>query len=294
MSDDWAYPVYMDYNWTYDAEIAWVGEDDRGALSDIEYYPGGEPMIKTRPEPGVRRVLVRPKSMGSFVAAMFFLDALRHRHGDVPELILPYVPGARQDRLNDEGDYLFTAKSVAEMINDRYLPKVTIVDPHSDVTPALIERCRVIPAVDALHANSPTLSYDVVIAPDGGAEKRAGLVAKRLGIPLLHAWKSRSIRTGEITKFGIEDCSEYDRFLMVDDICDGGGTFFGLRQAMHPMRDSKPAHVDLYVTHGVFSRGTDLFAGMFDNVFCTDSIHGDKGSARVISICQRLLEKGML
>src|SRR4051812_41287802 len=83
----------------------------------VEYYPNKEPLIRW-PELldfsdlNEIRLLVRPKSMTSFLASLFFVDALRERYGKnkIYSLILPLVPGSRQDRLNKEGDFLFTAK----------------------------------------------------------------------------------------------------------------------------------------------------------------------------------------
>src|SRR6185295_11067489 len=84
-------------------------------------YPGGEPLFEHGRGFHCFRLLVRPSSIQSLMAALFFIDALHARGHDerTIDLILPYVPGARQDRLNDEGDFLFTAKSVAKEINAR-------------------------------------------------------------------------------------------------------------------------------------------------------------------------------
>ena len=44
--------------------------------------------------------------------------------------------------------------------------------------------------------------------------------------------------------------------LILDDICDGGGTFTGLS---HVLRGTYGARaVDLFVTHGIFSKGLPL------------------------------------
>jgi len=249
----------------------------------VNQYPDGMPMVPHAIgfRQKIVRVLLRPSSMQAFVAAMFWIDALAERGYDIPDLILPFVPGARQDRLNDAGDFLFTAKSVAKMINARRFPRVTIVDPHSEVTPGLIDRCEVVPAAWCF----PKQSYAAVIAPDAGAEKRALGVATKLEVQLYHAWKRRNISTGAISGFGVEPLPVgIGRVLVVDDICDGGGTFLGLAGQLGTMT------ADLFVTHGIFSQGTAPLLSRFGTVYTTDSILGaPRDGVTVIPCCERLL-----
>jgi len=267
---------------------------------DIEpsSYPGGEPLIESRLLTAypvtVRRLLVRPWSIQSLVTALFFVDALYERgHDRDITLVLPYVPGARQDRLNDDGDFLFTVKSVANEINARQFRSVIVVDPHSDVTPALIDRCFVVHAADFLQI--PKGKYAAVVSPDAGAEKRAGRVARELDVPLIHAWKTRDVATGKISGFGVEQVKASElaerRVLVVDDICDGGGTFIGLAQQIKYDYD---VDLHLYVTHGLFSKGVDPLKTLYSHIYCTDSIIRDRPGVIEIPICQRLLEGGAL
>src|ERR1700690_3762577 len=121
--------------------------DSYSKTLDINVYPDNTPIIKWasgRSSDLFRSILVRPITMTDFVAAMFWVDAYKWRYRHVPHLVLPFVPGARQDRLNNSGDFLFTAKSIANMINDRCFPSVTILDPHSEVISALINNCTVV------------------------------------------------------------------------------------------------------------------------------------------------------
>lgn len=254
-------------------------------------YPDTMPLIKQPLDGFPKRVLLRPKSLASFMAAMFWIDAIAERGHPVPDLVLPFVPGARQDRLNDSGDYLFTAKSIANEINVRGFPSVTVLDPHSEVTPALIDRCRVTHAADCL--TIPKGKYAAVISPDAGAEKRAGLVANKLGLPLIHAWKTRDVATGAITGFGYDDeafaMSAAETVLVVDDICDGGGTFVGLAQAIKA-RDGNRRDLHLFTTHGIYSKGVDVLRPHFSHIYCTDSLIGERPGVIEVSVCMKMLE----
>ena len=253
----------------------------------ISVYPDNMPIAgRCKHGSHISSVLVRPNSMTDFVAAMFWIDAWVWRGGNVPNLVLPFVPGARQDRMNHEGDFLFTAKSVANMINARNFPKVIVVDPHSEVVSALINNCEVVPSnmvADLLKKED----YAAVVSPDAGAEKRATSFAKNLGKPVIHAWKTRNVADGSISGFGHEPIapSIKGKLLIVDDICDGGGTFLGLEKELR----KAGYKADLFVTHGIFSKGTKSLTKVFENVFTTDSIARRQENVKVIEICEKLM-----
>lgn len=247
----------------------------------IEFYPDGTPLIRERRVP--HAILLRPRSLDAFMAAMMWVDAMHDRGFSAPHLLLPHVPGGRQDRLNDEGDVLFSAKSIAGIINARTFPSVCVLDPHSDVTPALIERCHVahLPAGLAFSRSE----YTGVIAPDGGATRRAQRVAAELKLPLFHGWKTREVDGGKISAFGLQTLPVVGCYLIVDDICDAGGTFLGLAAQIQAQQCT--AH--LFVTHGLFSKGTGLLVNAFPSVMCTDSIVGDKPDVLTMDYCKQLL-----
>ncbi len=262
----------------------------------VGQYPSGEPMVKedewVYP---VERVLLRPKNAVQFLGGIFWVQSLIDRGMPAPELVIPNMFGARQDRSNPTGDVLFTARNVAKLINSLGCPKVIVLDPHSEVTPALIDRCVTVHAdeIFKLRRVCPTRQStlpDAVVSPDAGAEKRAGAVAKLFGVPLLHAWKTRDVKDGKITGFGIEPCDEYryKRLLIVDDLCDGGGTFIGLNSKL-------PAGsiADLYVTHGLFTQGTANLKTCFQNIYCTDSTIADRQGVAVFEVCAHLLQHGV-
>jgi len=270
------------------AELLVCRDDHSGTVEEIPLstYSDGMPLVRwEHANPGVYSMLLRPKSLGSFMAAMFLADAWTERWEAPPHLILPAMPGARQDRLNDTGDYLFTAKSIARELNHREFQSVTLVDPHSDVSAALVDRARVIHAVDCI--NPPAGKYAAVISPDAGAEKRAGQVARKLGVPLIHAWKTRDVSTGAISGFGMgkELLPLGSLVLVVDDLCDGGGTFIGLAGLIE--REGFKAH--LWTTHGLYSKGTAELLQHYGHLYCTDSVLGPREGVIEIDVCKKLL-----
>lgn len=109
-----------------------------------------------------------------------------------------------------------------------------------------------------------------VVAPDAGAAKKAFAVASYYRLPLLTAAKVRDVKTGAIIRTELLGAATVAgrAALIVDDICDGGRTFIELAKVL---RAAGADRVFLYVTHGIFSQGLGVFAGLIDGVFTTDS-----------------------
>ena len=83
--------------------------------------------------------------------------------------------------------------------------------------------------------------------------------------------KERDSETGKLSHFTIVNPADVNGMvcLIIDDICDGGRTFEGIATLL---REAGATGVDLFVTHGIFSRGGKL-AGI-DRVYTTDSYPG--------------------
>lgn len=249
----------------------------------VGQYPGGEPYIKDFPK-STHALIVRPHDMQSLMAALFLCEV-----HPIEELILPYFPGARQDRINLTGDRLFTARSVARLVNRiPNRPLIKILDPHSDVVPAWLDNVHVFSAAFALGHETTFFStlpdYKGIIAPDSGSTRRATSVAGLMELPVYQGLKYRNVKTGELDGFRLEHLDP-GHYLVVDDICDGGGTFLGLAAQF---REGVTA--DLYVTHGIFSQGTVALAKKYDRIYTTDSVmnravHG----ISVIQVVERMI-----
>jgi ribose-phosphate pyrophosphokinase len=219
------------------------------------------------------------------VTLLLVNDAL-NRHMIVDEyspppvriLLLPYLPYSRQDRVCNKGEAL-SIKVFADLINSMEFDSVITWDAHSDVGPALINNCVNLDVGKLI--NTTPLGRELIrnpqdwllIAPDAGAEKKVHEVAKYFGgIPVVGATKVRDTKTGAITETTITDSIldlAHRKFLVVDDICDGGRTFTELAKVLTRV---KPAGLYLWVTHGLFSRGLlPLIDAGYNEIHCTNS-----------------------
>lgn len=250
----------------------------------VSRYPDGMPLVQRLQSYDL--MLLRPRSVEALMVGLWYTQAMVARGHSAGRLALPLIPGGRQDRLlqprtqGDGTDALFTLRSVAEAVNACGYREVLTLDPHSDVTPALLNNVRVITAADVVRKYQHEFpTYDGVIAPDAGATRRAHGVARVLGIPLYQAWKQRDTVTGVLSGFGVQPLPP-GRFLVVDDLCDGGGTFVGLAKQVNTAGQK----CDLYVSHGLFTKGTAELLQWYGRIITTDSTLHDKPGCTTLPV----------
>lgn len=235
-------------------------------------FSGGEPHIKIDPNCiNNQKVTIthRLNSFNDLGLLCLTVDALRRMDAKIEKLIIPYFPSARQDRVMISGEPL-SVKIYADIINNLQIEKVVVFDPHSEVTPALLNNCQVISNHRFIEKIVATIGNDVtLISPDGGALKKIYKVSEFLGgVEVVECSKSRDVKTGKLTGFKVyNDNFEGKDCLIVDDICDGGGTFIGLAAEL---KNKNAGKLYLAVSHGIFSKGFDSLK-CFDKIFTTNS-----------------------
>jgi ribose-phosphate pyrophosphokinase len=240
----------------------------RPSESRLFQMPGGEWHINGPQLVGRQVAFVQGSSADDLMALAVWADAV-HRDGGEPSALIPYLPGARQDR-RQPGEALST-RVYADIINSMQLRRVVYLDPHSVAFPACLDNGVEVPLIGAVRSALADTDYFAgVIAPDAGAAKRAGAVAHAYGFPLFQALKQRDPKTGKLSGFTCEELPPRGRLLVVDDICDGGGTFKGLATCIGLPRE----RLALYVTHGVFSQGAETLHEHFAAIYTTDSHPG--------------------
>lgn len=192
------------------------------------------------------------------------------------KLFLPYLPYSCQDRICYDGE-AFSLRVVADLLKRqlRETDKVITWDVHSPVANSVFHGIKFINVTADLlvgkfswidHRKGRGNSTLFIVAPDKGALERACMVAQELNVPSERVLKGEKIRnpdTGEITGVSVTDLDgnapsiDGERVLIVDDICDGGRTFIELAKVLRDFHGAK--EVNLYVTHGIFSKGFEVF-----------------------------------
>ena len=258
--------------------------------SDIPFktfiFPDGQPHLvlspliqNTKPETqnsiyteGVE-IIARIANMNDLLFVLMAKDILETEGFERVDLHISYLMAARMDRQMTENEP-FTLRIVATIINQAGFRRITIFDPHSDVSTALILRSKAISnevfvknCLLHFYQNKPKDNY-ALISPDAGALKKIYKVAQFVDAPcVIECSKKRDVKTGQLSGFHT-DVSDFEgkTCFIVDDICDGGGTFVGLADLLKKRNAGK---IVLVVSHGIFSKGFDLVG--IDAIYCTNS-----------------------
>lgn len=189
-------------------------------------------------------------------------------------LNLPYLPHARADRVFENGNAL-----PLEVFLDSILgfTEVMLTDPHSEFIFQKEYHQVIEVSIKPQHqcfidTVRDIESGSVLVSPDKGAAKKIHQLQQRLDTHtvatfVIEANKKRDVSTGRIIDTTLPEDFDYagKTFYIVDDICDGGGTFIPLAQKL---KDLGAKEVNLYVTHMIGAKGLDIFREVIDTVFC--------------------------
>lgn len=174
----------------------------------------------------------------------------------VCKITIFYLMGARCDRLFSI-NRPFTLGIVTDVINSFKASSVYVFDCHSFRTLQLINNSH----------NTLPLSYLYpsykIVAPDAGFSSRSSVDYA----VICSKTRDTSGKIIDTAVAPIEDVKG-ENLLVVDDICDGGGTFMALAPKL---RELNPKTLSLAVTHAIQLDGIYKVASVYDKVIITNS-----------------------
>ncbi|WP_397364652.1 ribose-phosphate diphosphokinase [Olleya sp. R77988] len=265
-------------------------QSDKNIEFETFTFSGGEPHIKILSNlTNVSEVTIttRAQSFNDFGLLLLTIDAVKRFYVDKINVFIPYFPAARQDRVMVQGEPL-SVKVYADLLNQLNLNKVTVFDAHSEVTPAVINNCESLSNHTFIKQVISRINNEVLlISPDGGALKKIYKVSEFLGgIPVIECSKKRNVKNGKLEGFKVyEDDLKGKDCLIVDDICDGGGTFIGLAKEL---KNKNAGNLYLAVSHGIFNKGFEVLNQHFTKIFTTDSFKTIEDGVEQITIKELL------
>ena len=250
--------------------------------SDIKYkisrFPDGQQSVQIEGDPIGTDVVIHSRfnSFKDLELIICATQALKSEGYHNIALHVPYFLGARSDRKFAQGGVNYLKQVVCPIINAQDYAAVIVLDPHSDVLEACINKFeKVTNEVIVKYALDDLGSKDdiVLVSPDAGAYKKIFDIAQTFEIDkVITATKVRDIKTGQILHTEIPTLDQHNklRYVIVDDICDGGRTFIELAKAIKGSRPS--AEIYLVVTHGIFSAGLKSLNEYFTKIYTTNSV----------------------
>ena len=239
---------------------------------NLGHFPDGTLLIKQQKSDETNHeILWRFENNEEVVALYFLTKHLKEKGVKNIRLRMPYIPNARQDRVKKEED-VFTLKYFCDLVNELEFSSVMVLDPHSYVSEALLDRLVVETPKRFVGQVLQRLGNDVLLFfPDEGAMKRYASMFDR---PYVFGMKTRDWSTGEIKGLEVVGQTELipeSRILIVDDICSRGGTFYFSAKALKKLGAKE---VYLYISHCENSilEGKLLKGDELERIFTTDSI----------------------
>lgn len=207
------------------------------------------------------------------LVVLIYLTKHLRSHGIINiYLVMPYIPNGRQDRIKSDED-VFTLKYFASVINDLDFDSVTVLDPHSSVSEALINNIVVQTPQELVNSVISKIGVDdlTMFYPDEGAMKRYSAM---FDLPYAFGIKKRDWKTGNIKGLDVSGMIELikgRKILIVDDISSRGGTFY---YSAKKLKELGAKEIYLYVSHceNTILEGKVLSSGLIEKVFTTNSI----------------------
>lgn len=207
-------------------------------------------------------------------------QALHNMAVSTVSLYVPYFMGARSDRKFSQGSVNYLKQVICPIINAQKFNTVIVLDPHSDVLEACLDNYEKIDnhaivkhALTDIDNKNGAQERIVLVSPDAGAYKKIFDVAQKFDIRnVVTAMKHRDIQSGKITHTEIPNIDQYGenhKFVIVDDICDGGRTFIELAKEIR--KHNAISEIYLIVTHGIFSAGFGELNNHFTKIYTTNS-----------------------
>lgn len=242
------------------------------------------------------RIETRLNSFSDLEILICATKALRNITRKPISLYVPYFLGSRSDRKFVDGGVNYLNQVICPIINSLDFVSVVVLDPHSDVLEACLHNFIKIPNFDLVkYALTQIDNKDgaqnrvCLVSPDAGAYKKIFDVAQKFNITnIATGTKVRDLKTGQILHTEVPNLpislnEEELKYMIVDDICDGGRTFIELAKAIQNQRPN--AKIYLVVTHGIFSAGFDELSKWFEGIYTTDSYkHIDNELVKQISV----------
>jgi ribose-phosphate pyrophosphokinase len=177
--------------------------------------------------------------------------------GGAKTLLVPFLPYGRQDK-DINNDSCFGLHTFLKIVSG-FFREVHTIDAHSHEFQGICAEHYLgyedIFPTDAIRFAVSDSNSDMGCYPDKGAMQR---YADGVCLPAVNCKKVRDQGTGAILSIELETNGldvNGKNVLIIDDICDGGRTFI---ENSKLLKAAGAKQVALYVSHGIFSKGTQI------------------------------------
>ncbi len=240
---------------------------------DSDLYIRIIPKIKTKDITLYHRLY--PNQNESLMQLFLILKTLKEKNCNV-NLISPYLPYCRQDKIWKEGEPL-SSKYICEIISFAGAEKLTTFDCHFLKKEGEFEYGGL--KIRNISLNSKLIQFAKehyfktgdfeVISPDMGSEYMVGNSGKSMKKTRGDYQKgNEAYRTVEKIEMDFEVSRK--NILIIDDMVSGGGTMI---KAVENLKEHNAKKIVCATTHGFFLKNSlEKLEAMCDGVFCSNTI----------------------
>ena len=248
--------------------------------SDIKYhiihFPDGEPHIVLEEINRKESVMVicrisNPTDL--FIATQ--IGSILNRQGVPYSFDIKYLMSMRMDRVISFNE-AYSLNIVMKMLKMFNPINIKVLEPHN--FSAILANGGM-----GYPSHKPDFSKYLVVFPDKGAYMRYRALYDKAVI----CSKVRDVSTGELKGFSIENPEILEEcpnkpLMVIDDLCDGGGTFVGIAELLKEKCPDRPKSI--FVTHAVNPNGIDNMRWHYNNVYITNSYRDWAGYPENVTI----------
>lgn len=251
-------------------------------LSEIPYaidkYPDGQRQLTIDlPDNKCHLNILMDIGSGEDLFIIMQLADIINRRQLTCTLTITYLLSARTDRLFS-WNTSHTLKVVADVINSFNADEVRILTPHSDMSLKLIKNSKAIEPFNYMMSDGIyPFMRSVIVSPDEGAKDRVARLESEGynfygSIDSYHPYckkvRDDHGKVSNISVLGLSDLKGQLNLIVLDDLCDGGGTYEALRPALDKYN---AAEVNIMITHAIQMSGITKLASLYDKVYITNS-----------------------
>lgn len=254
-----------------------------GEIVKVEHFPNGEMKIAPlefgvhlpigQTQVGVTLIFETNEDLITLMFVKSYLDD-KTKYSKI-NLYMSYIAYSRMDR--QTSNQMFTSKYFGNFINKLNFYRIYVLDPHSNVSVAVLDRVRELPIRHFVYEAINLCSADYIFYPDNGAKKKYVEVLEDINLPYFYGDKHRDLETGKITDYNVFNVPDLSgkTILIVDDLCvKGYTTLFAAKK----LKELGAKEVYFYCSHcepAIFD-GELLTTDYVDGIFTTDSMIRDK------------------
>lgn len=254
---------------------------------EIYYYksfPNKELQMPTVHFERTNVITLKYENSDDLIALMFlkrYLDE-HNLNNNYTILEMYYIPYERMDR--ETTNQMFTAKYFGEFINSLNFNRVNVLDPHSNVIMAVLNKTVPIKLKNFIFSHSIDW-YDYIFYPDNGAKKKYSEILSPSPKPYFYGEKHRNLDTGLIDDYDIINPPDLNKknVLIIDDLCVKGFTTLNAAKKLKELGVNK---VYFYCSHceQAIHEGELLKTDYVDKIYTTDSLNFEE-HPKIFKIC---------